>query len=220
VVVLGTDTCVCGQKLDASFGKVIQKQQVFDLPQPKLEVTEYQVLEQICACGCVHRGQFPLGVTASARYGADIRALTVLLSNSCQMSFEKISTLFFDLFGYDLNESTAVSNNKTAFENLEPTENQIKEKLKGAPLIHADETGLQVSAGKERYWLHTICTGLFTFLFVKPKRGIEARWPDVSFLHQFTGRLLHDCYAFYFKFLKSRHALCGPHLLRELMAQI
>lgn len=70
------------------------------------------------------------------------------------------------------------------------------------------------------HWLHTICNGLFTYLFVKPKRGIAAHSPDVSFLHHFKGWILHDCYAFYFKFLQGRHALCGPHLLRELMAQI
>jgi transposase len=220
VIVLGTDTCVCGQKMDAKLGKVVQKRQVFDLPQPKLEVTEYQILEQKCTCGRVHRGQFPLEVPASVQYGPGVRALTVLLNNSGQMSFEKISTLFVDLFGYNLNESTSISNNNLAFTNLESTENRIKEWLEKSQLVHADETGLKVSAGKERYWLHTICNDLFTYLFVKPNRGIAAHSPEVSFLHDFKGWILHDCYPFYFKFTQSRHALCGPHLLRELMAQI
>lgn len=219
VVVLGTNSCVCGQNLDPNSGKTIQKRQVFDLPEPKLEVTEYQILEQTCACGRIHRGQFPPDVRASVQYGAGVRALTVLLNNSGQMSYEKISTLFVDLFGYDLNEGTSISNNKMAFENLELTENTIKEKLEKSQLVHADETGLKVSGGKERYWLHTICNGLFTYLFVKPKRGMEAHSPEASFLRDFKGWILHDCYAFYFQFLQSRHALCGPHLLRELTAQ-
>lgn len=57
------------------------------------------------------------------RETAEIRA--------CQLSYEKISTLFADLFGYDLNESTAISNNEIANERLEATEERIKEALKG-----------------------------------------------------------------------------------------
>ena len=97
----------------------MQTCQVFDLPQPKLEVTEYQVVEQVCTCGCAHRGPLPAGVNAAVQYGSGVRALTVLLNNSCQLSFQKISTLFEDLFGYDLNESTAVTNNEVAYQRLE-----------------------------------------------------------------------------------------------------
>jgi transposase len=220
IVVLRTDSCTCGQKLDPEGGKLVKKYQVFDLPQPKLEVTEYQVLEQICTCGCVVRGQLPPEVRSTVQYGAGVRALTVMLNNSCQMSVEKIRTLFNDLYGYDLNESTSISNNKLAFLNLQMAENQTKERLEKSELVHSDETGLNVSEGKGRYWLHTICNSKFTYLFVSPKRGIQAHTPSVSFLDRFKGWILHDCYAFYFKFTQSRHALCCPHLLRELTAQI
>ncbi len=220
IVPLRTAVCSCGNPLDPNSGKIVQKCQVFDLPQPKLEVTEYQVIEQQCACGRVHRGRLPLGVVAApVQYGAGVRALTVMLNNSCQLSFEKTSALFKDLFGHDLNESTAVSNNKMAFANLEATENRIKEQLLSSEVLHADETGLKVS-GKLNYWLHTTCNALFTYLFVSEKRGKKAHTEAVSILGAFKGWLLHDCYAFYFKFTQCLHGLCGPHLLRELQAQI
>ncbi len=220
IVPLRTAICSCGNPLDPNSGVVVKKHQVFDLPQPKLEVTEYQVMEQKCTCGRVHRGQLPLGVVAApVQYGAGVRALTVMLNNSCQLSFEKTSMLFKDLFGHDLNESTSVSNNKMAFEQLEAAENQIKEQLLSSKVLHADETGLKVS-GKLNYWLHTTCNALFTYLFVSEKRGIKAHTDTVSILPAFKGWLLHDCYAFYFKFTQCLHGLCGPHLLRELQAQI
>ena len=40
IVRLTTATCGCGLALDADSGEVEQTYQVFDLPQPKLEVTE------------------------------------------------------------------------------------------------------------------------------------------------------------------------------------
>jgi hypothetical protein len=67
VIILRTENCFCGQKLDSKLGKVVQKCQVFDLPQPKLEVTEYQVVEQVSTCGYVHRGQLPVDVRQTLR---------------------------------------------------------------------------------------------------------------------------------------------------------
>jgi hypothetical protein len=43
IVRLTTPVCECGLPLDAHSREVEQTYQVFDLPQPKLEVTEYQI---------------------------------------------------------------------------------------------------------------------------------------------------------------------------------
>ena len=215
---LTTPVCTCGQSLDPESGIVVKTCQVFDLPQPKLEVTEYQVIQQTCSCGCIHRGQLPLGINASVQYGDGVRALTVLLNNSCQLSFQKTSTLFEDLFGYNLNESTAVSNNEVAYERLSSTEDQIKEILLHSQTAHFDETGMLV-AGKLK-WLHTACNALFTYLFVSQKRGGKAHDATVSILSAFKGWAVHDCYGTYFVYTNCRRALCGAHLLRELQAQI
>ena len=204
--------------LDSTQGEMVRSAQVFDLPQPKLEVTEYQVIEQKCACGRIHQGQMPSEIRASVQYGAGVKALTVLLSNSCQLSFCKISTLFEDLFGYNLNESTAVSNNKLAYQNLEATEQQIKEQLLKSETAHFDETGLRVHL--KNHWLHTGCNSLYTYLFVHEKRGQKAHVGDHSILPDFTGWAIHDCLWSYFKYKKCKHALCGAHLLRELEAQV
>lgn len=218
IVRLVTAVCGCGLPLAADSGQVEQTYQVFNLPQPKLEVTEYQRIRQRCVCGSEHLGVLPLGVYASVQYGPGVRALTVLLSTSCQLSYEKISTLFSDLFGYNLNESTAVSNNELAYERLETTENQIKEALIEGEVTHFDESGLKV--GVKLKWLHTACSTMFTYLFVSEKRGGKAHQTAVSILSRIKNWAVHDCYSTYFKFKNCRHALCNPHILRELQAQV
>jgi len=215
---LTTPACGCGLPLDPDSGEVAQTYQVFDLPQPKLEVTEYQRIRQRCACGREHLGALPAGVHASVQYGSGVRALTVLLNNSCQISYEKVSTLFADIFGYDLNESTAVSNNELAYERLETTETQIKEALIEGEVTHFDESGLKV--GIKLNWLHTACSTMFTYLFVSEKRGCGAHQTAVSILSRIKNWAVHDCYGTYFKFNNCRHALCNPHILRELQAQV
>ena len=39
--------CGCGEKLDKREAKIVEKRQVFDLPEPKLEVTEHQKLGSV-----------------------------------------------------------------------------------------------------------------------------------------------------------------------------
>lgn len=53
--------------LPLSDAVVVEIRQVFDIPPLRHEVTEHQVLEARCACGRVHRGEFPKDVAAPAR---------------------------------------------------------------------------------------------------------------------------------------------------------
>jgi transposase len=217
IVQLSTPICTCGEHLSIENAEIVQTYQVFDLPQPKLYVTEYQRFEQKCSCGKVHLAGLPAHIHANVQYGSGIRALTTLLSNSCQLSYQKVRTLFNDLFGYDLNESTAVTNNQVIYEALEPTEERIKEALLQSPVVHFDESGLKV--GKALFWLHVACNTVLTFLFVHPKRGKKAHIDSPSILQKFKNRAIHDCFSTYFACINCLHALCNPHLLRELTAQ-
>lgn len=81
--------------------EVIQRRQVFDLPEPKLEVTEHQ-LGQIL-CDVAQCGDYPAGVKAAVQYGSGVRALLTLLSIDHKMPLEQISQLFEDLYGHDPN---------------------------------------------------------------------------------------------------------------------
>src|SRR5271163_1087339 len=65
------DNCVhCRAKLDASMVTGVEKRQVFDTPEPRLESAEHQA--QIYACDDCHgqtRAAFPEGVTSPVQYG-------------------------------------------------------------------------------------------------------------------------------------------------------
>ena len=71
----------------------VSKRQVFDLPEPKLEVTEHRLGEVVC-CGQAQRGEYPIYVTSSVQYGPGVRALVTKLSVDHKVSLEQISRLF------------------------------------------------------------------------------------------------------------------------------
>lgn len=209
------DKCSCGHKFTKEQLVLSETRQVFDLPKPKLEVTEYQIHKATCPiCGKIHKGITPENVNAPVQYGNGLKAYAVLLNVHFKIPYKKIQLLFGDLFGYSINESTIYSAGQQCYKKLEKTEEIIKSKIAKSNVAHADETGLRVK-GKLQ-WLHTASSQLLTYLFVHEKRGGEALTSDKSILDKIKGWLVHDCWSSYFNFKKFKHAICGAHILREL----
>ena len=207
--------CDCGHEFIENELALSETRQVFDFPQPQLEVIEHQILKGQCPdCGKWHKGSAPEGVNAPVQYGNGVKAYAVLLNVYYKLPFKKIQSLFSDLFGYAINESTVYSAGRKCYQKLEETEETIKTKIAEGDVAHADETGLRV-AGK-LHWLHTATSLLYTYLFVHEKRGALALTSEKSILDRIKGWLVHDCWSSYFNFHKIRHAICGAHILREL----
>jgi transposase len=209
------EKCSCGHIFINGDFDLAEKRQVFDLPQPKLEVTEYQIHKAECPkCGLIHRGIAPDGVNGPAQYGNKVKAYAVLLNVHYKLPFKKIQLLFKDLYGYPLNESTIIGATGQCYDKLSQSEAIIMSKIAQSNVAHADETGMRVS-GKLQ-WLHTATSLMHTYLFVHEKRGRLALESDKSVLDKIKGWLVHDCWGSYFNFTGIKHALCGAHILREL----
>jgi transposase len=208
-------SCPCCQKpfVLSDVEGIVSKRQVFDIPAPRLEVTEHQLGFLHC-CGQRWVGRYPNGVNAPVQYGSQIKSLSILLNVECRMPLEKIEQLFEDLYGCRYNESTILRANQACYTALEPVEIQIKEAVTSNEVVHFDETGMRVEG--KLHWFHVASTLLFTYLFVHAKRGKEALCSAASVISQFKNRAIHDCWASYFQFPNCKHALCNAHLLREL----
>jgi transposase len=207
--------CPCCSKIftASDVEKVIQRRQVFDIPEPRLAVTEHR-LGIITCCGQKHQGVFPKGVNSLVQYGTHIKSLSVLLSVDYKVPFDKIEQLFADLYHCRFNESTAISANNAFFEALAPIEATIKSKILASPVAHFDETGMRVEG--KLHWFHTACTAAFTYLFVHRKRGKIALNSEESLIKDFKNWAIHDCWKSYFDFKSCYHALCNAHIIREL----
>jgi len=212
------DDCqTCNESLDKTKITLLEIRQVLDLPKPKLEVTEHRQFGCTCGgCGTVNKGEFPSEVTARVQYGSGVRALAVLLNIGFKLPLKKIQTLFADLFGYAVNQSTIVSAVQKCYEGLESSEEVIKNRLLQSLVAHFDETGLRVKG--KLHWLHTCCNQLFTYLFIHANRGKKALLDSASLIGQFANWAIHDCWVSYFNFEQCAHGICGAHILRELTA--
>ncbi len=208
-------SCSCGHTFTSEEMSLAEKRQVFDLPEPRLEVTEYLIYKAVCpVCRLVHRGVAPEGVNAPVQYGNRTKAYVTLLNVHFKLPFKKIQLLFGDLFGCPINESSVYSASMQCYEKLAESEKIIKLKVAGQDVAHADETGVRVKG--KLHWLHVATSQLYTYLFVHANRGTKALKSEKSVLGDFKGWLVHDCWSSYFKFNGLSHSICGAHILREL----
>lgn len=192
----------------------VTTRQVFDIPHPKIEVTEYKAHHKICPyCDKKSNPKFPDRVTQPVSYGENIQSLVTYLSIQNNTPYNKIASFVNSLCGCNISEGTVFNILNKAYVSLENTENIIKEKLLKSPQIHADETGFYVE--KLRQWLFSYSNENYTFYDFHKKRGKEAM-DDINFLPNFKGIATHDCWKTYFQYENCLHSLCNAHFLREL----
>lgn len=188
--------------------------QVFELPEPKLEVFEYQNEIKICPkCGQPVKAPFPEGVNAPVQYGPKFRGMLVYMQNQHFLPANRLSQMVSDLYGTSVSTATILNASARSYTNLDPFEESLVSALTNSKVVHADESGVRTV--KKLYWLHSASTDLLTFYGVHEKRGTLAM-NDFKILPNFTGRLIHDFWKPYLKY-DCDHGLCNAHHLRELV---
>lgn len=150
---------------------------------------------------------------APIQYGPHVGAIAVYLVEQQLVPQARACEVMRDLLGVQMSEGTVWDLIKRCAGQLVPVEQQIKEALQQAEVIHQDETGLDV-AGK-RHWMHVTCTSTLTHYHVDPSRG-QAALKAIGMLAQFTAISIHDGWASYWVY-DCQHAACIVHLLRELV---
>jgi len=203
----------CGSHLDEVNGSCVEKRQVFDLPQPQVEVTEHRIEEKKCpCCGCISRAIFPDTIKGPVQYGERVQALTAYFSHQHFIPIDRLCQIFEDVFGMPISPGTCSNVDDKLFRNLESFESSLKAYLLAARVLHFDESGIRCE--KKLHWVHVASSQMATFYTIHAKRGQEAM-DAAGILPHFEGFAVHDHWHPYFSY-KAIHALCNAHHLREL----
>lgn len=203
----------CGRNLPPSSLVDHERRQVFDIPPIELQVTEHRSEIRSCPhCQAISRAAFPETVSQPVQYGAAVQQWAVYFTQYQLLPYQRTARIFEDLFGQPLSASFLVGNNQRCAGNLQPFIEDLKAKLLGEPVLHADETGFYFEG--KRNWLHTLSTGRHSFYAPHAKRGTEAM-KDIQVLPAYQGVLVHDFWKPYQEF-GCAHALCNVHHLRDL----
>lgn len=213
-VVCQVEVCACGCDLRGRAAVEVERRQVFELPEIKLHVTEYQAQIKECPqCGRQVKAAFPAAVSQPVQYGPRAQAAMIYLSQYQLLPYERLQELLHDLFQMDVSQGTLDNVLQRGYEKLAGFEEQVKERIRSSAVAHFDETGMRVV--KDLGWLHVASTPELTAYHIDAQRGQPAM-EAMGILPNFTGTAVHDSWASYYAY-PCKHALCNAHHLRELI---
>lgn len=204
----------CGLNLSQVDGVCAEKRQVFDIPQPKIEVTEHRAMEKQCPfCRELSRGLFPENVMGPVQYGERVQALAAYFAHQHFIPVDRVCQIFEDVFGVTISPGTCSNIDVKLYRQLESFEKGLKTYLLTARVLHFDETGIRCE--KKLRWVHVASSQLATLYTIHAKRGQEAM-DEADILPRFQGIGIHDHWFPYFAYEQMTHGLCNAHHLREL----
>jgi transposase len=198
----------CGKGLDAIPVGQTSRHQVIDIQFTKL-IIEHQVEHKDCPCG--HHQAHP-SAGAPVQYGAGLKAAAVELNQVQCVPFKRCADFLQQKFFLSLSPGTLVSFVRQASQRLRLWEDAAKLELRAAHVLHADETGINISG--QNYWVHVLSSETTTLMIPHQRRGSEAML-ETEVLPFFHGILSHDFWSSYGHF-DVIHGACHSHLQREL----
>jgi transposase len=208
--------CGCGADLAGAPVTAQRRHQVTDIePAPGPKVTEYVAQAKECAgCGTTSVGELPAHVRARASYGPETCAQAANLVSGHHIPVHRATLLLCQLAGIAVSTGWMAGIRGRAAGLVEASgfPEHLRELLKTAPAVHADETPAR-AAGGTRY-VHLACT---RYLACMHTGGRSAEAIDSGgVLPGYEGVIVRDGYAGYGHLTSALHAWCGVHLLRDL----
>jgi len=210
---LAEDQCSCSQDLK-ELKSHWDRTQVYDLPEIRMHVWEYQRERKCCSCGNIHEAALPAGVNIGVQYGSRIKGLANYLHHYQQIPLGRSVELMKDCFGHSMSEATILSCSRKLYDLLEESEKNILEGLRCSTTVHSDETTLFVEQSKHN--VHVRSDEHLTYYHLNKSRGITAH-KAIGLLENYSGYMMHDCYQSYFKH-EGKHVICHSHTARELVS--
>ena len=203
----------CGAKLSGSDPEPL-RHQVWELPEIKPLVTEYQRHRLTClCCGETTCAELPAGVP-QGQSGPRLIAFVALLMAYYRQSKRRTAEFLAALFGQPCCPALTVKMQNQATDALRPPYDELAGQLPTQVQLNIDETGTKEANGKA--WLWTFVAKLFTVFAVRATREATAL---TTFLGDaFCGVVTCDRAKMYWQLGSLQW--CWAHLKRDFQAMI
>jgi transposase len=206
----------CGAGLAGEEVTAQRRHQATDIgPAPAPRVTEYVAQAKECpCCGTVTEGELPAHVRARASYGPEASAQAANLVAGHYVPVYRATLLLCQLAG--LRASTGwmagIRGKAAGLVEASGFMERVRDLLKSAPAVHADETPARAGGGMR--YVHLACTAYLTHMHTGDRSAPAIDAGGV--LPGYRGVIVRDGYYGYSHLTDALHAWCGAHLLRDL----
>ena len=122
-----------------------EERQVFDLPAIRIAVTAHRAEIKVCpACGKLSNGLFPDAVTHAVQYGPTVPTWAASFTKHHYIPVERPTEIFADWVQHQLSAATVLKASEHVAACIAPATEAVKGLLRGAQVLHAEESGLRV----------------------------------------------------------------------------
>lgn len=203
----------CGTALPETGGKVVGRQQVVELPPVRPLVVELQRLRVHCRhCGHGTVGTAPDGWDALATFGPRIVALAALLHEQHHVAYDRLVTLFAEVFGLRISEGALVAAVARLGAKLAPEAATIAAEVRAAAVVGSDETSVRVDG--QTWWAWVFQTAQAAVFRIQRRRNADVL---LTFLDGATpGTWVSDLLPSQLKAPTAHYQICLQHQLRAL----
>ena len=204
---------VCGEDLSKTECTDHERRTKIDIVFEKVVEHTDAEIKQCPSCNSVVKASFPADLHGPLQYGDGLKAYVINLLVCQMVALNRVQKLVTAMMEVTLSEASLLKFIFRLHLALEQWEIAAKEELLKMPAMNVDETSLRVD--KKNYWIHVYSAGEITLKCLDRGRGIKAI-DTIDIVPQYSGVIIHDCWASYFSYKHCGHALCGSHLMREL----
>lgn len=202
----------CGKELTGADPEPI-RHQVWELPEIKPLVTEYQQHRLTCSCGCSTCGALPKGVP-TGQAGPRLIAFAALLMACFRQSKRRAAKFLSMILNQPASAGWMVLLQNRAAKAVQTAYDELAEQLPAQSVLNIDES--PTKEGQTKAWVWTFVATTFTFFTCRTSRAAEV--PKELLGEDFAGVVHCDRARMYWAF--DQLQWCWAHLKRDFQALI
>jgi transposase len=216
IVTVSPSSCsACGASLTPGIDGSAQNDkylrfQVTDIPEPKPEVTEYQLQCVRCSCGKETWAELP--AHARSGFGPRITAILSHLAAIHRVTRRGCQEIAKTVFGVEICLGSVCNLHEEVSRSVKQPCEEIRRALPKQPVLNVDETGWK-TCGKTR-WIWVFTTPVLAFFHIAASRGSKVLKEVLG--EVFNGSLGSDMYSAYKAYHKGVRQFCWAHIIRTV----
>jgi len=201
--------CECGGTIKLK--DKAQIHQVYEIPQPKYEITEYRIYKGCCeTCHVTHKGQLPAGIGVKG-FGVRAQAMLSLLTSKYRLSKRLVQSWFRDVYQMPICLGSVSNVERTVSQSLKRIHEEVFSAVQAEKIIHVDETGHKECNRSGWAWIAS--TPQYTYFMLNKSRGKKVAKEIIG---DPQGRMIiTDRYSAYNYLPSESHQICWAHLKRD-----
>ncbi len=207
----------CESDLSAENGKLVDVNQITELPEAKAEVIEVRQYASECPC-CGHKQEVqpPTGLEMGRTFGARLEGTVVYYRQEQHMSYKRTQSALRDMHGVEISQGGIDQIMQRAAQKALLEAETIQADVRQSRVINSDETGCRLDS--RNWWQWVFCT-LSAVLHVIRDNRSEDVIREVMGDHQ-AEVWGSDCLTSQLKAPARERQICLAHQIRNLQGVI